>query len=148
MSHNLPCRIIFLNLVVDDEKVVSYKMTKAFSRLEKAQVVLSGRGERTRSPLVPTFCRPNIDKLETSFKSVECSCNELVAHLTRNFSNENKFSTEDFLANCRRQFSPSPSLREVEEPSASINHRKSTVLWHGAFSMVERNQLFSNFLTI
>ncbi len=41
------CRIIFLNLVVDDEKVVSYKMTKAFSKLEKAQVVLNGRGERT-----------------------------------------------------------------------------------------------------
>lgn len=37
-------RIIFLNLVVDDEKVVSYKMTKAFSKLEKAQNVLNGRG--------------------------------------------------------------------------------------------------------
>jgi hypothetical protein len=39
-------RIIFLNLVVDDEKVVSYKMTKAFSKLEKAQNVLNGRGDR------------------------------------------------------------------------------------------------------
>lgn len=38
------CRIIFLNLVVDDEKVVSYQMTKAFSKLEKAQSVLNGRG--------------------------------------------------------------------------------------------------------
>ena len=41
------CRLIFLNLVVDEEKVVSYQMTKAFSKLEKAQTVLSGRGERT-----------------------------------------------------------------------------------------------------
>jgi DNA invertase Pin-like site-specific DNA recombinase len=39
-------RIIFLNLVVDDEKVMSYKMTKAFSKLEKAQNVLNGRGDR------------------------------------------------------------------------------------------------------
>lgn len=38
------CRIIFLNLVVDDQKVVSYQMTKAFSKLEKAQSVLNGRG--------------------------------------------------------------------------------------------------------
>lgn len=38
------CRLIFLNLVVDDEKVVSYQMTKAFSKLEKAQSVLNGRG--------------------------------------------------------------------------------------------------------
>lgn len=38
------CRIIFLNLVVDEEKVVSYQMTKAFSKLEKAQNVLNGRG--------------------------------------------------------------------------------------------------------
>lgn len=40
------CRIIFLNLVVDEEKVVSYQMTKAFSKLEKAQAVLNGRGDR------------------------------------------------------------------------------------------------------
>lgn len=40
------CRIIFLNLVVDEEKVVSYQMTKAFSKLEKAQNVLNGRGDR------------------------------------------------------------------------------------------------------
>lgn len=40
------CRLIFLNLVVDDEKVVSYQMTKAFSKLEKAQNVLNGRGDR------------------------------------------------------------------------------------------------------
>jgi len=38
------CRLIFLNLVVDEEKVVSYQMTKAFSELEKAQNVLNGRG--------------------------------------------------------------------------------------------------------
>lgn len=37
------CRLIFLNLVVDEEKVVSYQMTKAFSKLEKAQSVLNGR---------------------------------------------------------------------------------------------------------
>ncbi len=43
------CRIIFLNLVVDEENVVSYQMTKAFSKLEKAQKVLSGRGTRTRT---------------------------------------------------------------------------------------------------
>jgi SMC interacting uncharacterized protein involved in chromosome segregation len=41
------CRIIFLNLVLDEEKVVSYQMTKAFSKLEKAQSVLNGRGDRT-----------------------------------------------------------------------------------------------------
>ena len=43
------CLIIFLNLVVDEEKVVSYQMTKAFSKLEKAQNVLNGRGERTQT---------------------------------------------------------------------------------------------------
>lgn len=32
-----------MNLVVDDEKVVSYQMTKASSKLEKAQNVLNGR---------------------------------------------------------------------------------------------------------
>ena len=42
-------RVIFLNLVVDDENIVGYKMTKAFSQLEKAQDVLNGRGERTRT---------------------------------------------------------------------------------------------------
>jgi SMC interacting uncharacterized protein involved in chromosome segregation len=41
------CRLIFLNLVVDDEKVVSYQMTKAFSKLEKAQNVLNGRQSDT-----------------------------------------------------------------------------------------------------
>lgn len=40
------CRLIFLNLAVDDQKVVSYQMTKAFSKLEKAQNVLNGRGDR------------------------------------------------------------------------------------------------------
>lgn len=35
------CRIIFLNLAVDEEKVVSYQMTKAFSKLENAQNVLN-----------------------------------------------------------------------------------------------------------
>ncbi len=43
------CRIMFLNLVVDEEKVVSYQMTKAFSKLEKAQSVLIGRGDRIRT---------------------------------------------------------------------------------------------------
>lgn len=45
-------RIIFLNLVVNDEKVVSYKMTKAFSKLEKAQNVLNGRVEHTLHELL------------------------------------------------------------------------------------------------
>ena len=40
------CRLMFLNLVVDEEKVASYQMTKAFSKLEKAQNVLNGRGDR------------------------------------------------------------------------------------------------------
>jgi hypothetical protein len=39
--------IIFLNLVVDDEKVVSYKMTRAFSKLKKAQNALNGRDLHT-----------------------------------------------------------------------------------------------------
>jgi site-specific DNA recombinase len=42
-------RLIFLNLVVDEQKVVSYQMTKAFSQLEKAHNVLYGRGRRTRT---------------------------------------------------------------------------------------------------
>lgn len=49
VGKDLICRIIFLNLVVDEQKVVSYQMTKAFSKLEKAQTVLNGRGERTRT---------------------------------------------------------------------------------------------------
>ena len=40
------CRLIFLNLVLDEEKVASYQMTKAFSKLEKARNVLNGRGYR------------------------------------------------------------------------------------------------------
>lgn len=36
-------RLIFLNLVVDEEKVVSHQMTKAFSKLEKTSNVLNGR---------------------------------------------------------------------------------------------------------
>jgi hypothetical protein len=49
-------RIIFLNLVVDDEKVVSYKMTKAFSKLEKAQNVLNGRrAESLNEPILQTL---------------------------------------------------------------------------------------------
>jgi site-specific DNA recombinase len=42
-------RIIFLNLVVNEEKVVSYQMTNAFSKLEKASNVLIGRGSRTQT---------------------------------------------------------------------------------------------------
>ena len=61
-----------------------------------------------RSRSAPTFCRPGIDLLEASFKSVKCPCDEPLAHLTRNFIFENKFSREDFLANCHRQFSPQP----------------------------------------
>lgn len=38
------CRLIFLNLVVDEEKVVDYHLTKAFSKLEKMQTVRLGRG--------------------------------------------------------------------------------------------------------
>lgn len=32
------CRLIFLNLVVDEENVVSYKMTKAFSKLRRLKM--------------------------------------------------------------------------------------------------------------
>ena len=38
------CRIIFLNLVVDEQKVVDYHLTKAFSKLEKMQVCPSWSG--------------------------------------------------------------------------------------------------------
>ncbi len=43
------CRLIFLNLVLDEEKVATYQMTKAFSKLEKARNVLNGRGDRIRT---------------------------------------------------------------------------------------------------
>ncbi len=53
------CRLIFLNLVVDEQKVTEYHLTKAFSKLEKMQNVLNGRGERTRTSdlLVPNQAR-------------------------------------------------------------------------------------------
>ncbi|HUA13159.1 MAG TPA: recombinase family protein [Candidatus Sulfotelmatobacter sp.] len=41
------CRIIFLNLMVDEQEVTDYHLTKAFSKLEKMQNVGDGRGERT-----------------------------------------------------------------------------------------------------
>ncbi len=50
------CRLIFLNLVLEEGKVVSYQMTKAFSEIEKAQNVLNGRSGRTRTG---DLCVPN-----------------------------------------------------------------------------------------
>lgn len=69
------CRIIFLNLVVDEENVVSYQMTKAFSKLEKAQKVLSGRERDTLLELFysiinePVAYRSAFTELEYSFNS-------------------------------------------------------------------------------
>lgn len=39
------CRIIFLNLIVDEQKVADYHLTKAFAKLEKMQSVRHGRGD-------------------------------------------------------------------------------------------------------
>jgi site-specific DNA recombinase len=39
------CRIIFLNLYVDEQKVVDYHLTKAYSKLKKMQSVRAGRGD-------------------------------------------------------------------------------------------------------
>ena len=41
VGKDLICRMIFLNLVVDEQKVVPYQMTKSFSKLEKAHSVLN-----------------------------------------------------------------------------------------------------------
>jgi site-specific DNA recombinase len=41
------CRIIFLNLIVDERKVADYHLTEAYSKLEKMQNVRLGRGDRT-----------------------------------------------------------------------------------------------------
>ncbi len=41
------CRIIFLNLAVDEQKVVDYHLTKAFAKLKELQAVRHGRGDRT-----------------------------------------------------------------------------------------------------
>jgi hypothetical protein len=38
------CRIIFLNLIVDEQKVVDYHLTKAFYKLQEIQNVRNGRG--------------------------------------------------------------------------------------------------------
>ena len=41
------CRIILLNLAVDEQKVVDYHLTKAFAKLKELQPVRHGRGDRT-----------------------------------------------------------------------------------------------------
>lgn len=63
------CRIIFLNLVVDEEKVANYQMTKAFSKLEKAQNVLNGRDVR---PSLELF-----DYIVKHHEQMEAACKEL-----------------------------------------------------------------------
>ena len=52
-------------------------------------------------PSAVTFSDPDFDLLKTSFKSVNSPCDELLAHLTRNFASGNKMPSEGFLANCR-----------------------------------------------
>lgn len=42
-------QLIFLNLVVDEEKVVSYILKEPFKTALESKVVLNGRGERTRT---------------------------------------------------------------------------------------------------
>lgn len=44
---NALCRILFLNLRVDNEKVVEYLWKEPFAGLVKATKLSSGRGERT-----------------------------------------------------------------------------------------------------
>lgn len=46
---NYICQMIFLNFVVDTEKVVDYQMREPFATLLKTRNVLNGRGERTRT---------------------------------------------------------------------------------------------------
>lgn len=41
------CRILFVNLRVDNEKVASYLWREPFASLVKATELQSGRGERT-----------------------------------------------------------------------------------------------------
>ncbi len=41
------CQMIFLNFVVDNEKVVDYQMREPFATLLKTRNVLNGRGDRT-----------------------------------------------------------------------------------------------------
>lgn len=41
------CRLIFLNLTVDEEKVASYQLKEPFATLLKHRQILSSRGERT-----------------------------------------------------------------------------------------------------
>ena len=43
------CRLIFLNLVLDEEKILSYKLKLPFDELLKTRVVNSGRGGATRT---------------------------------------------------------------------------------------------------
>jgi site-specific DNA recombinase len=43
------CRIIFLNLVADEEKIVSHHLKEPFKTALKYKVVLCGRGERTQT---------------------------------------------------------------------------------------------------
>ncbi|MEI6751516.1 MAG: hypothetical protein WCK69_03130, partial [Candidatus Saccharibacteria bacterium] len=67
----------------------AYCTTKNKTLRLNLSVLFGGEGG-IRSHSAPTFCRPDIDKLETSFKPVECPCNEPPAHLTRNFHTINK----------------------------------------------------------
>jgi site-specific DNA recombinase len=43
------CRLIFLNLVVDEEKVLSHHLKEPFKTALESKIVLNGRGDRTRT---------------------------------------------------------------------------------------------------
>ena len=58
-----------------------------------------------RSPLAVTFSDPDFVLLQTGLKSDKNPCNEPLAHLTPNFTTENKFSSEDSFPDCHRQSS-------------------------------------------
>jgi hypothetical protein len=76
---------------------------------------------------------PTSTCLKHSFKSVEYPCDELQAHLTRNFAFENKFSRESFLATCFRAcFTPTLGINgsSHSEHTTQKPHRSGVYAWY------------------
>lgn len=58
------CQMIFLNFVVNEEKVVDFQMREPFATLLKTRNALNGRPERTRTQLTDTKIRLNKKRSE------------------------------------------------------------------------------------
>lgn len=60
------CRMLFLNLVADTEKVVDFQMREPFASLLKTRNVLNGAPEATKLELLEALCNAILDHWDTT----------------------------------------------------------------------------------